>query len=751
MSQARPLSVRLVAGILCPLALVALLWGVPSPVSAQLPTARLDVVFPAGGKVGSQVNVKIRGADLDEVSRLNFSHEGITATLEAEPESADDKKKAKPSNTEADFTVKIAGDVPPGVYEARAVGRFGMSNPRAFVVGTLDEVAEDGKNDSRDSATEITAPTLINATFDKEAIDYYRISAKAGQRLTLDCWAQRIDSKADATLALLDGSGNELALVRDTEGLDPVLSFEVPSDGDYTIAAYDFTYEGGPEYSYRLAVHEGPRVDFVFPPVAAPGQSTKHTAYGRNLPGGQPAEEMNTTEPVEQVAVDIAMPEDDMSRQQLEFESVVEPHGAAVDGRRFAIESPAGPSNAVTIAYATAPVVVETEPNSTPAEAQGVEIPCEYVGQFFPQGDRDWIRFEANKGDVFWIEVISHRMGSGADPMLVVEQVTKSDQGESAKQIAEVDDAAAGNADALSVDSKDPAYRFEAKEDGAYRVLVYDLYDNPAGDPRAMYRLAIRQQQPDFRLVALAPVTGDGKKDLNVSSVVLRRGGTAAIDLKVLRRDGFAGEIEVTAEGLPAGLTCPPVTIAAGEKEATLVLAAAADAAAWAGPVQIVGRSQVDGKELVRQARFGSLVWGSSNMQTETPTARLTRDLGVAVIEAETAPASVALGDGNMVDVKIGEKVDVPVKVARHGDFKDPLKLSVVGLPKDIKVPEVNVTGEEATLTIDLSKVKMREGTYTVLLKGSAKIKYSRGEGDKPKDVNVDVLSTPVRVRVAAK
>ena len=40
------------------------------------------------------------------------------------------------------FTLNIADDVPPGVYDLRVVGRYGVSNPRAFVVGDRPEVTE---------------------------------------------------------------------------------------------------------------------------------------------------------------------------------------------------------------------------------------------------------------------------------------------------------------------------------------------------------------------------------------------------------------------------------------------------------------------------------------------------------------------------------------------------------------------------------------------------------------------------------
>jgi len=47
---------------------------------AQLPTTQLTSVFPPGGKQGTSVEVTIAGADMDDCSRLLFSHSGITAT-----------------------------------------------------------------------------------------------------------------------------------------------------------------------------------------------------------------------------------------------------------------------------------------------------------------------------------------------------------------------------------------------------------------------------------------------------------------------------------------------------------------------------------------------------------------------------------------------------------------------------------------------------------------------------------------------
>ena len=94
---------------------------------AQLPVARLHTIFPCGGKAGTTVEVEVSGQDLDDVQGLYFSNTNIFA------------KQIKGSK----FAVTIPATLSVGVYDVRAVGRFGISNPRAFAVGDLAEEMAD--------------------------------------------------------------------------------------------------------------------------------------------------------------------------------------------------------------------------------------------------------------------------------------------------------------------------------------------------------------------------------------------------------------------------------------------------------------------------------------------------------------------------------------------------------------------------------------------------------------------------------
>ena len=124
-------------------AVVTMAAVVPSarPAAAQLPFPRLDSIFPPGAAAGSSIEVRLRGADLDDLTQLRFTHVGLDATPRMdEPEMFHPAARPRPG----EFTVRIDKDVPPGIYEVQAIGRFGISNPRRFHVDALENAVETG-------------------------------------------------------------------------------------------------------------------------------------------------------------------------------------------------------------------------------------------------------------------------------------------------------------------------------------------------------------------------------------------------------------------------------------------------------------------------------------------------------------------------------------------------------------------------------------------------------------------------------
>src|SRR2546427_3732589 len=423
---------------------------------AQLPVARLFTVFPAGGKVGSQFEVTLTGADLDEANQLHFSHTGITA-----------KQKVTGTNTVPEpnkFPITIASNVAPGIYEARVVGRFGISNPRSFVVSDLPESIAPTTNSSSANAAAISLGTIINGHSEANAVGFYKFTARKGQRILIECQAREIDSRMDAALILYDAAGKDLVRTR---GL---LDFAPPADGEYHLKVYDFLFRGGGEYFYRLAVNTGPHIDFIFPPSGLAGTKGKYLLYGRNLPGGTSAKNLAVDgKPLDQLEVEIELPRDPTRQKQ--FSSPQNLSDATLDAFEYRLSTPRGVSNPVLLSFATGPVVAERQPNDQPAQAQSVSPPCEYVGQFYPAGDQDWVTFEAKKGDAFWVEVFSERLGLPTDPFALIQRVSKNDKGE--EQVSDVKEFSDSDSNIGGVEfktsSRDPAGRLEVGENGTYR------------------------------------------------------------------------------------------------------------------------------------------------------------------------------------------------------------------------------------------------------------------------------------------
>jgi len=96
--------------------------------------------------------------------------------------------------------------------------------------------------------------------------------------------------------------------------------------------------------------------------------------------------------------------------------------------------------------------------------------------------------------------------------------------------------------------------------------------------------------------------------------------------------------------------------------------------------------------------------------------------------------------------VAVGGKLEIPLKITRRGEFKQPLKLKGVGAPGIETLKELDVDPAAATTTaaLDLAVVKLPAGSHTIYFQSQTKGKF-RG-----KDVTTTVYSTPIRIAVKA-
>ncbi|MEO6787272.1 MAG: PPC domain-containing protein, partial [Chthoniobacteraceae bacterium] len=607
-------------------------------------------------------------------------------------------------------------------------------NPRTFVAGDRPEFTRTKAHDKPEAAVEMPMGSVFNGNATAAASDYFRVSAKKGERVLIECAAREIDSRMSPVLAVLDASGREIGSARKGGLLD----FTAPSDGQFLVTLHDLTFAGGPDYFYRLTISKGPYVDFIFPPAGVPGSKTTFTLYGRGLPGGKPANlRGGDKKPLEKLEVEIALPAaNDATRKQF-----MRPVSAVDDGIFYSLKSAEGASNPVFIGFSSVPLTREIEPNNKAGQAQKIPVPCEVAGQFFPAADVDCYAFDAKKGDAYWLEVFSHRTGRTTSPFLLVQR-----EGTDIKEVYASDADPGGKR--FPTLSNDPAFRFEAKEDGTYRVFVRDLFGETRSNPASTYRLAIRKETPDFRLVAIVePPPPAGKKDERSAAprgLLLRAGETVAVKVLAIRRDGFTGPIELSATELPDGVKCVPTKIGEGKTDGILLLTAGEKPAKSCAAIRIIGKAKAGGTELQREATGGTVVWSVTDYNIDAVPSRLTADFCIAVNGAEAAPIRIEPAEDKVWQAQPGTKLEIPLRITRSGEFKDALKLKAAGVAgiEALKEIDVDAKATTATATLDLKALKLPGGESTIFFSAATKGKYGK------KDVTTTVHSAPIRISI---
>ncbi|MDA7881287.1 hypothetical protein N9A94_03195 [Akkermansiaceae bacterium] len=679
---------------------------------AQLPSPHLRSIHPCGAKVGTSIDVTIAGSELDDINGLLFSHPGIKAERIIVPASEFYPEHPEPFR----FRINIAKDVPPGKYDAHAQSRLGLSSARPFVVGILDELSEPGTNKEAVNAFELPIGVVLNGRADGNSIDYFRFKAKKGERLLIQCHAERIGSRMDATLAIDDSTGREILSNRDTLGRDPLLDFIAPADGDYLLRIYDFTYGGGDEFYYRLLINNAPHIDFIVPPAAIPGTTSKFKLYGRNLPGGSTGEGVRLgSQELESREVEITLPAES---QAADSSSLV--REALLPGFDYRFETNGSSSNPIRIGFAEAPIITEIES----PEDQALSLPTEIHGKFDHSNDLDRFRFEAKKGTPLWIDCLAERLGNASDPLLIIESLKVDDKGSGKfSEVHSNDDGADPGGRHFPLPSRDPSWLFSPPEDGTYRVTV--MNQTGQGGPASLYRLVIREHQPDFDLVATSWKPHRESKLVQPVPSLLRQGGTAAFQVFAMRRDGFQGEITVSADKLPAGVTCPPVQIPEGQDLATLILRSAEDAPDWNGFITLRGQAG----DTIREARAGTISWAVSNYESERVRTQLSTRLPLSVSSAEKAPVTVQRPEKVDWEVTLGGKVELPIKLLKRNGVKGDFVIQPEGalFKKNPPQLKINEKDTEGTLAITFNKTNdfpVEPGVWQFVLRGDGIVNY---------------------------
>jgi hypothetical protein len=438
----------------------------------------------------------------------------------------------KAAKEKGKLTVAIAGDAEPGTYWVWLYDQQGASVPQPFIVGTLPEVREQEPNDDPKSPQRLPfAAVTVNGRLEKAGdVDCFSLVLQKGQTLVaaMEAWAT-LRSPMDSVLQVLDPDGFVLDQNNDTNGLDPFLAVPIPKDGVYVVRT--FAFPAVPDTTIRLSGGE----NFVYRLTLTTGGYADHPHP-------------------------LAVQRDDPTAIQLvgwnipaAAGHVVAPNGAADQAlaRHPAI------ANVVRVRAEPHPCVVKP---STVVGPFAITAPVTVTSCLAHPRAVDQFSIKCAKGQALTLRAESHEW---SQPVAAVIRV------------ADAAGVKLAQAEPPGVHA-DTGLSFTPPADGVYLVTIRDLYD--VGGGRSVYRLRVTPAAPDF--VLLGPA----------DRLAVVAGQTLDLPVTVQRLNGFAGEIVLRADDLPAGVE---VVALPGTDPAKLVLRLSVKPdAITPGPIRIVGRAK---------------------------------------------------------------------------------------------------------------------------------------------------------------
>jgi hypothetical protein len=476
-------------------------------------------------------------------SQVLVSGDGVAGEVVPPEVKEQDKGKALESLT---IRFTAGSDAKLGVRDFRIITPQGASTVGQLVVVRDPLVNETGDNDSPKKAQTIPVPSTVCGAIEKaEDVDYFKLAVEAGAALTFHVRSMRLQDRIhdlqqhiDPILTLRSAGGVTLAASDNYFFGDPLIAHEFAEAGEYLLEIRDVRYQGNAHWRYSIEISDRPFVTNVFPLGVAPGVETNLELIGWGLP------------------------EETRSRVTLPAEAAF---GAVW------LPLPLGDehTNPAPLVVSDLPLVDETEgENNTPATAQEITVPAGVNGRVETEGDIDCYVFEAKKGERFSFEIIARRQQSALDSHLRILD-------ESGKQLQLNDDLQLGKRA-----FEDSWIEFwTPPADGRYVVEVRDLHLR--GGTPFVYFLKITRSEPYFELY------------LDTDKTQLTPGTCGAVYVRVVRKNGFQGEVQLAVDGLPAGVTAECGRILAGKKQdGCILLTAAPDALPGAANVVIRGTAQ---------------------------------------------------------------------------------------------------------------------------------------------------------------
>jgi len=643
----------------------------------QTPYPMLMSLEPVAAQVGQTSEHHVRSRyNLHGAYRVLVSGTGVTGEIvppEPPPEKkeadAKDEKKTeepkeekKPNIERMKIRFTVTADASPGVRDFRVATPQGVSTVGQLVIVADGVVQESGDNDKVEGANDVTVPATICGVIEKaEDVDYFKFKAEAGMALSFHMRCMRLQDRihdlqkhADPMITLRTANGSTLAAVDNYFAADPWMTYQFKESGEYLLEIRDVRFQGNTYWQYCVEVSNRPFVSNVYPLGVKRGQEIDLQLVGFGL-GEEP-----------QVKAAIA------ADQPMGLQWVQVPLGENL-------------SNPAPVVISDLPLMVETsDPNNETSAAQPISIPVGVNGRIESETDIDYYRFDAKKGERYTIEVVARRHQSMLDSHVRILNAE-------GKQQTLNDDMKIGKH--TFADSQVENWTVPA--DGQYFIEVRDLHLR--GGPEHVYLLKVHRSQEDFRIFA----------DTDKTQLTPGTGGVVFVRLE--RRNGFAGEVQLQAEGLPKGVEVHCGKILAGKGvDGCIILEAAGDATMDISNMTIRGVAEVKEGEKVRKLERQAVVY-QETYQPGGGRGHWTVDEHALCVGAPGDIRGLKVSQ-NEITAKPGESVKIEVEIERFEGFEKNVSLDVLfqhlsstygnslpeGVTLDDKNSKILLTGKES-------------------------------------------------------
>ena len=753
----------------------------------------INSVSPRGVPRGATTELTVEGLNLAKSSAVFFSEPGIQARIlriKELPDLPDVRLGSNggistvdlgplPPRNEVTLELEISPEADVGPVDFRLQTPLGTSPVGRFLIEPYyGESSDREPNDTPEDAVEVYTPAILVGTISKPGdVDYYKVTARAGEQLVFENGAALLGSALQPVVSIYDA---DQALVKEygREGGRSAQYFAhtFGKAGVYYIKVADFEEGGSSRHFYRIKVGKFPLALAAYPLGVRKGQTAQVALTGYDLGAGK---------------VTVA----GEASPGYESEIVLRPKVAA--GKTF---------DKLKLAVDSEPETESSGKNTSVPEAQPIETPVTLNGRLLA-AENDF-RFEARKGEKLVFEVNAHRLGSPLDSLLEIldatgkpveratircelaTAVTLNDPSSSGSGMrilswsgfAVGDTAMVGSElikvsamprgpdddirfesfegqriglldttpEAHSIDTpvykvqvyppgkefvsnglplvrlpyrnddggpgygKDSRLRFTAPADGAYVVRLRDLRGTHGED--YAYRLTVRPPAPDFRL-SVDP------RNPNVPV-----GGRIPVTVTALRLDDFEGPIDVAIDDLPAGLSATRGVIEPGQVSTTVLLSADENAHLdRAVPLRVSGKAQAGARQLAH--------WASPEDTLKLIALMPKPDI---TMEAKTREVTLEPGKSATVDVEI----------RRDNNFGGRVPVEVYNLPPTVIVANVGLNGvliheNENHVTFTLQALP-NAGTIDQPIVLSGNIETRAGQQN-------EYASEPIMLKVAGK